>query len=202
MHTSSALNYFAGVPFNAASQALGIVVTDESLGALMRHMEELGELENTVIIVKADHGLIEKSAVRPSAGAFQNTDAVNIAWQNNNVVFPSMGDLGSETLDSCASINARYIPTLFPYVWRLVMLQIYQGGALAPFFAMGPAPFDKPQTISQAVSTVDITPTMMDIAGSADYPYLTDGQSFLPLLRGDKVRAQKMHLSAFNAAYS
>ena len=55
---------FAGDPYSPASQALGIVATDESLGALMRHMEELGVLDNTVIIVKADHGVIEKSTVR------------------------------------------------------------------------------------------------------------------------------------------
>ena len=41
-----------------------MVVTDESLGALMRHMKELGVLDNTVIIVKGDHGVIEKSFVR------------------------------------------------------------------------------------------------------------------------------------------
>ena len=58
------MHCFAGVPYNNASQALGMVVTDESLGALMRHMEELGVLDNTVIIVKADHGVIEKSFVR------------------------------------------------------------------------------------------------------------------------------------------
>ena len=57
------MHCFAGVPTNNASQALGTVVTDESLGALMRHMEELGVLDNTVIIVKADHGVIEKSSV-------------------------------------------------------------------------------------------------------------------------------------------
>ena len=72
-------------------------------------------------------------------------------------------------------------------------LQIYQGGALVPFFAMGPAPFDKPQTVSHAISTVDIAPTMMDLAGY-EYPYLTDGQSFLPLVRGDEVSQDESHL--------
>ena len=59
---------------------------------------------------------------------------------------------------------------------------------------MGPAPFDKPQTVSHTISTVDLAPTMMDLAG-LEYPYLTDGQSFLPLVRGDEVSQNETHLS-------
>ena len=81
-------NRLAGDSYIPANQALGIVATYESLGALMRHMEELGILDNTGIIVKADHGVVEKSSVRltraerrrrkPSLGSllFQDASAI------------------------------------------------------------------------------------------------------------------------------
>ena len=47
-----------------ATAALGTVTCDESLGALMAHLEDLGILDSTVIVFQGDHGVDAKNRVR------------------------------------------------------------------------------------------------------------------------------------------
>ena len=61
---------------SVVSQALGVVVTEASLGALVRHLESLGILENTVILFKADHGIESKGLVRISSNRLCSQSSV------------------------------------------------------------------------------------------------------------------------------
>lgn len=46
-----------------ADTSLGTVWTDDSLGALMDHLDAIGELNNTLIVFTMDHGMVSKDTV-------------------------------------------------------------------------------------------------------------------------------------------
>lgn len=48
---------------NSDDKALGAIWLDDSIGALMRALEEAGELDNTVIIFQMDHGMYDKGSL-------------------------------------------------------------------------------------------------------------------------------------------
>jgi len=69
---------------------------------------------------------------------------------------------------------------------------LYEGGARVPFFVHWPGVTKAGASSSVPVSTTDVFPTLLDIAGArpADYPKL-DGESLLPLLQRTGSLARK-----------
>ena len=64
-------------------------------------------------------------------------------------------------------------------------VQLYNAGVKAPFFARGPG-FRKIKGAGgeRLISNIDLARTMFDVAtGNDDYPFKTDGISFLPVLK-------------------
>jgi len=64
-------------------------------------------------------------------------------------------------------------------------LTFFEGGTRVPFLATWPGTIEPGQVIGAAVSTLDVLPTALELAGAkpaADRPL--DGKSLLPLLRG------------------
>ena len=68
-------------------------------------------------------------------------------------------------------------------------LQLYQAGVRVPFFINGPGfKNEAGDSTGRLVANVDLARSLFDIAtGDDDYPFFTDGISFLPILKGKSV---------------
>jgi arylsulfatase A-like enzyme len=67
--------------------------------------------------------------------------------------------------------------------------QLYQAGAVVPFFISGPNFIEGGRIDENLVSNVDLARTLFEVASGDDsYPFFTDGISFLPIVRGEEVR--------------
>jgi N-acetylglucosamine-6-sulfatase len=105
---------------------------DESVGRVVKALEELGQLEDTVIIYYSDNGYL-------------------------------MGEHG--------------------LIDKRVM---HEESIRVPAFVHWPARLKQPRILRDFVLTVDLGPTILDIAG-LEIPETMHGQSFLPLLLGRRI---------------
>mgnify|MGYP001814907210 CR=1 FL=1 len=108
-----------------------LLAVDESLGRIVDHLDDLGKLDNTVVVVTSDHGY----------------------WY---------GEHGLSAERRLAYEEALRIPLMIRYPSRI-------DGGLRP---------------AQMVLSIDLAPTLLDLAGSASRPDL-HGRSLVPLLDGE-----------------
>lgn len=77
---------------------------------------------------------------------------------------------------------------------KLVGSALYEGGARVPFFMKMPGGQANARSITNRVSSLDIFPTLIELAGAdaQAYPQL-DGKSLLPLIAGEKVKSRTLY---------
>ncbi len=101
---------------------------DEGMGAIFEALEEIGELDNTVIVVTSDHGFFygEHGLGRERRLAYEETARVPLF-----IRYPPLIEAGSEIDEFALSID--YAPTLLEMAGVEVPAEM-QGRSLAPLF--------------------------------------------------------------------
>ena len=92
--------------------------------------------------------------------------------QDNNTIFVFTSDNGGAVGGNSA------LPGNAPYMGHKAMM--YQGGFRVPLFFYWPKGIRQPHVSDQLVTTLDILPTLVDIAGG-ETPEGLDGKSLIPL---------------------
>ena len=151
-----------------AAYAGCIEAIDRSVGNLVRHLDDLGKLDNTVIFVLSDNGACQEGG---------------ILGQGNEEMIknPPAGTAGVR--QGLAWANASNTP------FRLYKHFVHEGGASTPMIAHWPAGIAENKRgtfVRQFAYLPDFMPTCMALS-NAKYPDgipPTVGKSFLPALQG------------------
>jgi len=152
---------------------------DQKVGELIAKLEELDELDNTLIMFAADNGSNGENAEK----SVQKKNSVENGFPLDQI----------HTIEYWASLGIKWANVSnTPY--RGLKNNSYEGGICTPFIAHWPKGIAKPGTINKKFvgHFVDVMATVVDITG-AEYPAEFKGQkvnpmageSFLPQLRGD-----------------
>lgn len=168
--------------------AAAVESVDDSLGALRSHLEKIGELENTIIILASDNGGTAEGSPSGTRSYFAQFGSAAIDlpsdWVRDVPRDPS--DIGGPTLFSHYPTGwARVSNTPF----RSFKQSTYEGGVHAPLIVSWPAaPQGEGGLRDQFVFVSDIAPTLLelvkvprlaDINGKKSMS--EDGQSFASL---------------------
>jgi arylsulfatase len=151
-----------------AAYAGCIDAIDQNVGKLTQHLEEIGELDNTIIFFLSDNGACQEG------GTLGNGNEEMI--RN-----PPAGTAGVR--QGLAWANASNTP------FRLYKHFVHEGGAATPMIAHWPAGIPESRRgkfIRQHAYLPDFMPTCIELAG-AKYPDdkpATAGKSFVPVLSG------------------
>ena len=157
---------------------------DHHVGRLLDHLEAIGELDNTIILVLADNGASSEGG---AAGAFNNQQF------QGNIAQVSGTD---ETIDQIGGPDSY---NHYPWGWawagntpfRRWKRETYRGGCSVPFVLSWPEGVaDHGGVRDQFVHVIDVAPTLMELMG-LNWPDAVSGQrlaeldgiSFAPQLR-------------------
>lgn len=149
---------------------------DQNIGRVLKQLEKMGDLDNTIVIFLSDNGGCHEvlTTQRKVTGLFglpgnpDSFDSYEIPWANvSNTPF------------------------------RMFKHWVHEGGISTPFIAWYPGLIPDGRVIRQAGHITDIMPTLMDITGSS-YPLEYKGNKILPnegisllrALKGKKIRRQ------------
>jgi len=130
---------------------------DQNVGKLLDKLEELGKLENTLIMFSSDNGCSAENAEKNVGGT---------------------GEIGSMTYWASLQKNwANVSNTPFRYYKNYS----YEGGICAPFIVWWPRVIQHGGTINhQPCHFIDIMPTIVELTG-AKYPATFRGEKIVPL---------------------
>ena len=138
---------------------------DESLGRVLDKLEELGIAERTIFIFFSDNG----------GNVHSNTGTDKPDPPRNSRRWPMIQDWRRFAGTSPPTNNA---PLRKGKGW------IYEGGIRVPFMVWWPRVVRPASRCSEVVCSVDLYPTILDMAGLARRPEQTvDGTSIVPLLK-------------------
>ena len=148
---------------------------DFHLGRLLDHLENSGQLDNTIVVVTSDNGpeynTLGKTAP-PAMRAFERTWMAIEGW---DVEFENLGQRGSH-----AGIGPEWA-TVSAAPFHLYKFASGEGGVRVPMIVSGPG-IDTNGFVDARAMISDITPTLLDLA---DVPYDADdfyGRSLAPIL--------------------
>lgn len=153
---------------------------DRHLGRVVQHLEQQGQLDNTVIVFLSDNGAEghDLEATWPQA-VFPKVNS----WIRNNHDFsyPAMGLPGSYVLYGPGWAQAG-APGFYGYKGFAS-----EGGSHVPAFVYYPKAL-KPRRIDDLVRVIDLAPTLLQFAGVSSAPrknkLAMTGRSILPSLQG------------------
>jgi arylsulfatase A-like enzyme len=133
---------------------------DQEFGRVLDAIAELGELDNTIVMIISDNGASSEGGV---AGAFNEMSSFNNRWETVEEVLPRIDELGSTT-----SYNH------YPWGWswagntpfRRWKKEVYRGGSTDPFIVSWPAGMESRGEIrAQYAHAIDMVPTVLAAAG-------------------------------------
>lgn len=162
---------------------------DQGIGRLVHRLDELGELDNTLILFLADNGA---SYERPSEYG-PGFDRAGSTREGEKVHFPVEKDHlpGSQTVHAgIGRVWAHVANAPFRY-WKS---KVYEGGICTPLIAHWPKGISQKNAIvNQQGHVIDIMATCLDISGAA-YPEMYNnreitpyqGNSLAPVFKGEK----------------
>ncbi|PII83781.1 arylsulfatase [Leucobacter sp. OLJS4] len=144
--------------------AAAVDEVDQSLGRLVARLEELGELENTVIVLASDNGGTAEggpSGTRSYFAQFGHAAALPADWVRDVPRDPA--EIGGPKLFSQYPAGwARVSNTPF----RSFKSSTYEGGVHAPLIISWPASrIGEPGLRDQFVFVSDLAPTILDLVG-------------------------------------
>lgn len=150
--------------------------TDEQIGRFLDHLEELGAMEDTIIVVTSDNGA---SALGGENGSVNHTRTFNVMTPDMEEVMESYEDIG--TKDAKAE---------FPLGWAQVSNTPFkdfkstgfEGGIRVPLIFYHPEIEDeyRGEIREQYVHVSDITPTIYELLG-IELPEEVNGVEQMPL---------------------
>ena len=133
---------------------------DHHLGRLLDSLQEIGELDNTLVMVISDNGASSEGG---ASGAFNEMSSFNNRWETVDEVLPRIDELGGTT-----SYNH------YPWGWswagntpfRRWKKEVYRGGVTDPFVVSWPAGMAARGEIrSQYAHAIDMVPTVLAAIG-------------------------------------
>ncbi|MEL7217341.1 MAG: arylsulfatase [Pseudomonadota bacterium] len=149
---------------------------DFHIGRLMKHLDDAGKLENTIVVITSDNG--PESGVTRFEGLTGNAvDLVN--WmEGRNTAPENMGQPGSLTAigPEWASVSAA------PF--NLYKFYASEGGLRVPLVVAGPG-IDKQGVVDAPVHVADVVPTLLEAAEVEYDPDSFYGQSAFLMLSGE-----------------
>jgi arylsulfatase len=136
-----------------------ISYTDDQLGRVLDHLEESGELDNTLIVVTSDNG---GSGEGGPNGSFNEWRFFNGIADSTEVTMPHIDELGSPSSYNHYTTGwAWAFDTPFPYWKRWAG---YEGGVADMCFLSWPAKIEPQETPrDQYLHAVDIVPTIYEL---------------------------------------
>ncbi|MEL6708811.1 MAG: arylsulfatase [Pseudomonadota bacterium] len=149
---------------------------DFHIGRLMKHLDDAGKLENTIVVITSDNG--PESGVTGFEGLTGHAvDLVN--WmEGRNTAPENMGQPGSLTAigPEWASVSAA------PF--NLYKFYASEGGLRVPLVVAGPG-IDKQGVVDAPVHVADVVPTLLEAAEVEYDPDSFYGQSAFLMLSGE-----------------
>lgn len=144
---------------------------DRGIGELVDRLEELGELDNTMIIFLSDNGGTRE----------------DYSWGDSTIQIGKVGSFGCYTLPWANVSNTPY---------RMFKHWGHEGGIRTPFIVHYPALIKSPAIDHQSAHIIDVMKTVMDVSGSK-YPTQYAGQviqqpegiSLIDILKGHERQA-------------
>lgn len=133
---------------------------DYQFGRILAVLEELGELDNTLIMVLPDNGASSEGGVN---GAFNEMSSFNYYWETLEDILPKMDQLGGP-----ASYNH------YPWGWswagntpfRRWKKEVYRGGCTDNLIVHWPAGIkSRGENRAQYAHAIDMVPTVLDALG-------------------------------------
>lgn len=150
---------------------------DQGIGKLIQRLEELGELDNTLILFLSDNGA---SYERPSKFG-PGFDRAGSTRDGEEVHFPVEKDYlpGPQTVHSGIGATwAHAVNAPFRY-WKS---KVHEGGITTPLIAHWPKGIKQKNTIvDQQGHVIDFMATFLDISG-ATYPAIYDNKEITPYM--------------------
>lgn len=140
---------------------------DFHVGRLLDYLEKVGQRQNTLVIFFSDNG-----ANGLEMHMYPDTDE---AWveRNSDNRFSNWGRRGSRIAQGAGWAQASSTP------FRLFKAFIAEGGVRSPLIISGPGVAGSGLTVDAVAHVMDISPTLLDIAG-AEYPSTYQGRSVVP----------------------
>ena len=149
--------------------------TDEQVGRVLDHLEDLGELDNTLVIVMSDNGASAEGGPR---GTYNEAYFFNFVPESLEENLRRIDDLGGP------NANNHY-----PWGWawagntplKRFKRDTHEGGVCDPLIVHWPARLGRPgETRHQYVHAIDVAPTLLDLIG-IDAPTSIDGVEQAPI---------------------
>ncbi|QFU08620.1 Arylsulfatase [Rhodobacteraceae bacterium THAF1] len=159
-----------------------IEAADYHIGRLLDHLEETGQLKNTIVVVTSDNGpeggvtRLENPVANLALNGIRALEGYDTSPDNAGLP-GSLVAIGPEW----ASVSAS------PF--NLYKFYSSEGGLRVPLVIDGPG-IAAIGVQDGLVHVTDLMPTLLDAAGVAYDPAAIYGQSMLPLLAGDTVEAR------------
>jgi arylsulfatase len=133
---------------------------DHQFGRILDTLEEIGELDNTLIMVISDNGA---SAEGGTQGKFTETSFINFVEETDADILPRIDELGGPT-------------SYGHYAWGWAMAgntpfrrwkrEVFRGGCTDPFILHWPAGVEQGGGLrSQYAHIIDMVPTVLDLLG-------------------------------------
>lgn len=148
---------------------------DHHIGRLLRHLDETGQLENTIVIITSDNGA-ESGRTEIPGGANLILDAIK-AYEGFDTSEDNLGLQGSLTAIGPEWASVASAPL------NLYKFYASEGGLRVPLVIAGPGIVSS-GIVDAPVHVADLVPTMLDAAGITYRPEQFYGRSALPLFSG------------------
>ncbi len=166
---------------------------DHQIGRLLDHLEESGELDNTLIVLVSDNGASGEGGPNGSVNENKIFNGIPDRIEDN---LPFIDELGSpKTYNHYCTGWACAFNTPFK-MWK--RYSNWEGGTADPMIVSWPKQIAKPGTRRQFVHAIDIVPTVYEclgieppdvVKGYTQYPI--EGVSFAAALHGPVVKTGK-----------
>lgn len=149
--------------------------TDNEIGRLVDRLDELGELDNTVVVVMSDNGASSEGGPTGSL--------------NDVRVWNALPRTVEEADERLHEIGGPRIHNNYPWGWTVAgntpfkrwKRETHEGGVADPFIVHWPAGISAPGDVRhQYVHAIDVLPTLLDIIG-VEAPSAVSGVSQQPL---------------------
>ncbi len=136
--------------------------TDEQLGRVVAFLEDLGELDDTLVVVLSDNGASAEGGV---AGSINDVRLTNLDPASTGEMLARLEELGGP-----AAHNN------YPWGWTMAgntpfkrwKREVHEGGVTTPCFFRWPGHVGEPGAVRrQYAHAVDIVPTVLELVGIA-----------------------------------
>lgn len=177
--------------------------TDEQIGRVLDYIAELGERENTIVVVVSDNGA---SAEGGANGSINDVRMVNLDPASSDEMFERIDEIGGPL-----SHNN------YPWGWTMAgntpfrrwKREVHEGGIADPCIVYWPAgPVDRGGIRLQFTHAIDVLPTLTELL-NVEVPAeidgiaqsTIDGQSFAYLLSEGTESAPERHVTQYSEMF-